>query len=253
MISTKQAFLLSTILTLSIFMHDMIAKSGFFVYEELYFVKDVIDGDTIELTNGEKVRLIGINAPEINEPFGKEAKEFLSKMVNGKAVKLEKDFKLKDEYGRLLAFVFVDNININVEIVKNGLANTLYLSKLLKYSKELRKAELQAVENQIGIWKRSNITCIKLLDLKFIGEEKIVLKNNCKFSVELDGWSIEDESNNRFVFPSYLFRPNEIIEVYSTNKSAKFSFRKNFPIWNREGDTLFLRDSKGMLVLFYRY
>jgi len=254
MITAKKAFFISLVLSLLFFLFDFAYKSGFFVFNgEYYFVSKVIDGDTVELSNGEKVRLLGINAPEINEPFGEEAKEFLSKMLEGKKVYLEEDFKVRDGYGRLLAFVFIDDKNINLELVRNGLAHTFELNKISKYVKELREAEYLAMKNQLGIWKKSNISCIKLVDLKISGAEKVVLRNDCNFSIQLKNWILEDESHNRFIFPSYFFKPKEVIEIYSTNKTAKFSFNKKFSIWNREGNTLFLRDSQGLLVLFYRY
>ncbi len=254
MVSAKEAFIISLLLTLAIFIFDFVSKSGFLVLErKSYSVLRVIDGDTVELSNGERIRLIGINAPELDDYFGKDAKEFLSKMVEGKNVYLEHDLRLKDDFERTLAFVFVDGRNVNVEMVRNGFAHTFEVNKISKYVKELKEAEAMAMERQVGIWKRSNISCIKLLDLKVYGEEKVVLKNNCNFSIQLENWSLKDESNNRFVFPNYLFKEGEIIEIYSTNMSSKFSFRKKFPIWNREGDTLFLRDSFGYLVLFYRY
>jgi len=250
----KKAFIISFVLSLALFLFDFTYKSGFFVFNrEYYFVSKVIDGDTIELSNREKVRLLGINAPEINEPFGEEAKGFLSKMVEGKRVYVERDLRPRDEFGRLLAFLFIDDKNINLELVRSGSAHTFQLNKVSKYIKELREVENFAMKNQLGIWKKSNITCIKLVDLKISGEEKVVLRNDCNFSIQLKNWILEDESHNRFIFPSYLFKPKEVIEIYSTNKTAKFSFNKNFPIWDREGDSLFLRDSQGLLVLFYRY
>jgi hypothetical protein len=254
MITTKKAFIISLVLTLLLFLFDVSKKSGyFFVSKENFLVSRVIDGDTVELSNGEKVRLIGINAPEIEEFFGEDAKNFLARLVEGKMVYLETDYIERDEYGRKLAFLFLDGRNINVEIVRNGLAHTFDLGKISKYINDLKEAESYAKTNQIGIWKKSNISCIKLLDLKIVGEEKVVLKNDCNFSIQLKNWILEDESHNLFKFPSYIFKPNEVIEIYSTNKTAKFSFKKNFQIWNKEGDSLFLRDSQGLLVLFYRY
>lgn len=254
MLSTKKALFISILLALIIYFFDFSSKSGYFALrKEYYLVSRVIDGDTIELSNGERVRLLGINSPEINEPFGFDAKDYLSKVIEGKNVYLENDLNLRDDYGRLLAFVFIDGKNINVDLVRMGLAHTFELNKLSKYVKDLRDAEYDAMVNQFGIWKESNITCLKLVDLKISGAEKVVLKNECNFSIQLKNWILEDESHNRFKFPSYLFKPNEIIEIYSNNKTAKFSFNKSFQIWNKEGDSLFLRDSEGLLVLFYRY
>jgi endonuclease YncB( thermonuclease family) len=250
--STKKTFLISLFLTLLFFFIDVSRKTGYFLgLEKRCLVARVIDGDTVEVSNKEKIRLIGINAPEIGDKFGKEAKEFLSSLIEGRVVKIEEYGK--DEYGRKLAFLFLEDRNINVEIVKSGFAHIFKINKVPKHVEELRKAEEEAMDKQLGIWKKSNITCIKLLELKVVGEEKVILKNECKFPIQIENWSLEDESHNRFKFPKYLFRPNETIEIYTRNKTTRFSFKKKFPIWDREGDTLFLRDSQGFLVLFYRY
>ena len=78
-----------------------------------------MDGDTIELSNGEKVRYIGINTPETKDPrkivecFGKESYEYNKKLVEGKEVALEKDVSDKDKYGRLLRYVWIEEKMIN--------------------------------------------------------------------------------------------------------------------------------------------
>jgi micrococcal nuclease len=82
----------------------------------------VVDGDTIILSNGEKVRLIGVDTPETVRPntpveyYGKEASAFTKKMVEGKPVRLEYDWQQRDKYGRLLAYVYLmDGTFINAE------------------------------------------------------------------------------------------------------------------------------------------
>lgn len=72
-----------------------------------------VDGDTIVLNNGERVRLIGVDTPETKHPrkpveyFGKEATAFTKRMVEGKEVRLEYDWQRKDKYGRTLAYVYL--------------------------------------------------------------------------------------------------------------------------------------------------
>ncbi len=252
MITIKKAFLISLVLSLLLFISDFL-RTSFQLVKTKVFVAEVIDGDTFKLSNGIKVRLLGINAPEEGEAFFEEAKNYLSELIEGKEVYLEEDIIKKDIHGRKLAFVFVDDKNVNVEILKKGLAHTFELNKVTKHLEELKNAEKYAIQNEIGIWKKSNITCIKLDNLIFIGKEKVVLKNNCNFSIQLKNWVLEDESHNKFVFPFYVLKPGEKIEVFSTDPNQKFSFKKKYPIWNKEGDSLFLRDSNGLLVLFYRY
>lgn len=90
-------------------------------------VLEVIDGDTFKLWNGEIVRLICVDAPEKGKIGYEEAKEFLSFLILSKEVRLEKDVSDKDEYGRLLRYVYVieknnDEVFVNKEIVQQGYA-----------------------------------------------------------------------------------------------------------------------------------
>ena len=83
------------------------------------FAERVIDGDTIDIGN-ESVRLLGINTPERGEQGYEEAKEFLGQLVLGKNVTLEFVGERQDKYGRILAYVFLNNTNINVKMIENG-------------------------------------------------------------------------------------------------------------------------------------
>ncbi len=94
-------------------------------------IKYVIDGDTVVLTSEVHVRLIGINAPEVDhpeygrkgEPYGVEATEYLRKLVDGKTVRLESGSEPKDKYGRTLAYLFLpDGLFVNRKMVEAGYA-----------------------------------------------------------------------------------------------------------------------------------
>ena len=91
-----------------------------------YLVTKVIDGDTIQIEGGQKVRYIGIDTPETVDPtrpdgcFGKEASEKNKNLVLGKKVRLEKDVSLTDRYGRLLRYVYVDELFVNDALVGNA-------------------------------------------------------------------------------------------------------------------------------------
>ncbi len=93
-------------------------------------VLEIIDGDTFKLVNGEIVRLICVDAPEKGKQGYEEAKEFLSFLILNKEVRLERDVSDKDEYGRLLRYVYVNDSNfsgdeeifVNKEIVQQGYA-----------------------------------------------------------------------------------------------------------------------------------
>ena len=122
-------------------------------------VKRVIDGDTLLLANGEKVRLIGVDNPETKHPkkpvqwFGKEAYLFTKRMVEGKQVRLEFDWQKRDKYSRLLAYVYLsDGIFLNAEIIKQGYGFA-YTKYPFKYLQEFRMYEKEARECGRGLWR----------------------------------------------------------------------------------------------------
>jgi endonuclease YncB( thermonuclease family) len=118
-------------------------------------VIEVFDGDTIlVLSDGQqiKVRLYCIDAPELLQPYGRTAKEFLSRILLGKKVKVKE--RGIDQYGRVLGEVFLDGeISINEELVKNGMA---WVYK--KYCKipSYFALEKTARQNRIGLWEDEN-------------------------------------------------------------------------------------------------
>ena len=122
-------------------------------------VKRVIDGDTLLMADGERVRLIGVDTPETKHPqksiqyFGKEAYLFTKKMVEGKEVRLEFDWQRRDKYGRLLAYVYLtDGTFLNSEIIKQGYGFA-YTRFSFKYLEDFRTYEREARENRKGLWK----------------------------------------------------------------------------------------------------
>lgn len=123
-----------------------------------------IDGDTAEFElNNEiiKVRFLGINTPETvdknrgEEPYGKEASAYTEeKLKNATKIELEYDSNAseKDKYGRILAWVFVDDSLLQKELVSNGLAETYMLQSNYRYAGVLQLAEEEAKNNKLGIW-----------------------------------------------------------------------------------------------------
>ncbi|MCX8117318.1 MAG: thermonuclease family protein [Desulfobacterota bacterium] len=118
----------------------------------------VIDGDTILISTGETVRLIGVDTPETKHPqkaverFGKEAYHFTKKMVEGKEVRLEFDQRKRDKYGRLLAYVYLmDGTFVNAEIIRQGYGFA-YKKHPYKYLEEFRRLEREAREQKRGLW-----------------------------------------------------------------------------------------------------
>lgn len=129
-----------------------------------YLVSRVIDGDTIELENGDKVRYIGIDTPETLDPrkpvqcFGKNASDKNKELVEGKPVWLIKDISDKDKYGRLLRYVYLgdpdqeSSVFVNLELVKQGFAHSSTYPPDIKFQDLFAAAETEARENQRGLW-----------------------------------------------------------------------------------------------------
>ncbi len=101
-----------------------------------------------------RVRYIGMNAPEMDEPFGEKAKEANQDLVQGKRVKLEKDVSNTDRYNRWLRYVYVDNLMVGGEIVRLGLARAQAYPPDTKYQDYLIRLEREASQAERGIWAR---------------------------------------------------------------------------------------------------
>jgi len=115
-------------------------------------VKAVIDGDTIELSNGERVRYIGIDTPEKDQAFYREATLENQELLKKGKLKLEYDKDQKDNWGRTLAYVWIDTVMVNAEMIKMGLASVYMISPNFKYKDELTSCQKQARINKLGIW-----------------------------------------------------------------------------------------------------
>lgn len=124
-------------------------------------VRWVDDGDTVVLTDGRRVRYIGVNAPEVaheNRPperFGPEARTFNRKLVYGKKVRLEFDREKQDQYGRVLAYVFLqDGTFVNAELVKRGYAYYVFRRPNTKYDPLLLGLQREAMAKRLGMWEK---------------------------------------------------------------------------------------------------
>lgn len=120
-------------------------------------VTKVIDGDTIDIDTGQRVRYIGIDTPEVHpvaEAFGMEALQANRNLVEGKEVRLERDITETDKYGRLLRYVYVDDILVNAELVRFGLAEAKAYPPDTKYHEMLKKLEEEARQAGRGMWAK---------------------------------------------------------------------------------------------------
>jgi len=136
-------------------------------------IKRVVDGDTILLETGERVRLIGIDTPEMHESdklyrdakrtkqdittiqkLGRRAYAFTKNLAEGKRVSLEFDVEKHDRYGRLLAYVYLkDGTFVNAEIVKEGYASLMTYPPNVKYADLFLRLSQEARQNKRGLWE----------------------------------------------------------------------------------------------------
>lgn len=140
----------------------------------------VVDGDTIIVNlNGknERVRLILVDTPEINsqskenpQAYAIEAKEFLTNLVNGKTVELERDVEEKDRYNRYLFYVYVDGKSVQEELIRHGYARVAKFPPNVKYYARYRQLEEQAKRNQLRIWSLDNYVTDRGFDSRAIND-----------------------------------------------------------------------------------
>jgi len=120
-------------------------------------VRYIIDGDTVILNNGEKIRYIGMDTPERGQCWYHGATDFNRKLVEGKKVRLEIDKSNRDRYQRLLRYVYAVDKNgrekfVNLELVKAGLARVKEYKPDVERYNELKEAEKVARERGLGLW-----------------------------------------------------------------------------------------------------
>ncbi len=119
----------------------------------------VVDGDTIELQGGVRVRFIGINTPETVDPrrpvqcFGKEASNYTKELLKDGLVVLKRDISDTDKYGRLLRYIYLpDGTFVNLKLVQDGYAYANPYPPDIAHSKEFSAAQIEAREASRGLW-----------------------------------------------------------------------------------------------------
>ena len=224
----------------------------------------VIDGDSCQLDDGREVRYLGINAPEEGEAQYREATQANNNLVGGKGVKLEFDRPVKDRHGRLLAYVFVDKTCVNVELARQGHAH-VSRPVTLAHRKALLDAQVEARAAGLGIWAKDGTHSIAISkvqadppgsDRDNLAEEYIVIENRSAKAIDLTGWTVSDEVNRRYLFPRFALAGSAKVTLRSglgKNTGTDLFWGSRGSIWNNDGDTIFIRDAAGSLVLVHVY
>lgn len=218
-------------------------ENGRPVDRESVIVSRVIDGDTFDLADGRRVRMLNINTPEKGE-FGSDEAIAYTKQFENKSIEIQ--IIGRETYGRLLARVYAPTY-VNLELVRRGLARTLLVDE--SEVKIFAEAEDEAFEASRGVWERSeSYECLTgEIDKK---EEYVVFDKRC--DVSLVGWTISDETTRKYTFKS---DPAEHFMFYSVdgkeNETSLFWKRGN--AWNDDRDALIVRDRDGKLVYYTDY
>ena len=120
-----------------------------------FIVNKVIDGDTVELLGGDKLRLLSIDTPERGDPLYEEARSFLSNLTLGRTAEIRFANRRRDRYGRLLGYLYIDSLFVNRAILENGLGY-LYLFKDTDLHRsetgQLLAAQRRAMTARVGLW-----------------------------------------------------------------------------------------------------
>lgn len=195
----------------------------------LHQISKVYDGDTIVLKNGKRVRLLGINAPEVesryrtSEPGGTAAKNWLQEKLQNKRVHLQFDQEKYDRYKRLLAHLFLPgDMHLNEALLENGLAALNIVPPNLQHSGKLISAQQRAEKQKLGIWSMPRYQprpISKISDnnrgwQRYVGTPKYI-KRNRKYSrlVFNDKTNIRIANKNLALFPNLETYLGKLIEI----------------------------------------
>lgn len=241
--------------------------------DDRYPVLSVVDGDTFTVEidgEEERVRLIGINAPEIGECLADLATSTLEQLVGGALLRLDADVADRDEFGRLLRYAYVADDFVNVILVRRGLAIAYRYEPNVANQEALEAAEAKARTDQVGMW--SPDACPSQHDLR-IGEfhfdaignddenledEWIEIVNPGPDAVPLAGWGLKDESaSNRYHFPAdtEIMGDGSVIvrSGCGTDSADELFWCALRSVWTNGGDTAFLIDPGGNIADYRSY
>ncbi len=232
-------------------------------------VKSVYDGDTFTLDTGDKVRVSGVNTPELKplEDYGVEAREATDTFVSGKNVSLSYGSVARDSYGRLVAWVEVEDQALADHLLSRGLAHVFLIPPIeLGDIDSMVAAQEKAREAQRGIWSTEHyqgtlhITSFHANapgdDRENVNGEYLRLCNISGQDLNVDGYRIADASGNSYPFPAMVVPPGHTIKVHSgrgedqTDSSSQLAIHLGSasPIWNNKADRATIYDRYGQVM-----
>lgn len=226
-------------------------------------VAAVLDGDTVTLTDGTRVRYLGVNTPEHGQPFAEEAKRYNERLVLGKDVRLEVGKPERDAFGRVLAYVYAGDVLVNARLIAEGLGHLFVIDPIAHYAEWLQ-LQKDAQARRKGMWRDGVPGPLKITrvqadapgnDHRNPNGEHVRICNVSGGPVELQGFSIKDEGPHRYVFPAGTLNPGYTALLYSGRGRDETASRRQLSfhwgagaIWNNAGDTASLFEPSGQLI-----
>jgi endonuclease YncB( thermonuclease family) len=246
-----------------------LAPVGSVTADELARVKQVYDGDTILLEDGRRVRYLGINAPEFQEPFYLKAKRFNESLVLGREVRLEFVEEGTDTFNRLLAYVYVGDQMVNARLVQEGLAHAFFIGPNRKHNALLLRLQDEAKQRKLGMWSaRARPTDLKITSVHLADPVKphpyapyVRIANLGNGPIRLGGYVLSSEAGQRYLFPDVSVDPGYTVIVASTGGTDGVDntgqlvvhWPTQGSVWDAREDTAFLMDPTGALVDSFHY
>lgn len=246
-------------------------------------VTQVIDGDTIIVSDGRKVRYLGVNTPEREQPFAEAATRLNRELVLGKEVRLAPDKEEKDRYGRTLAYVYVGEEMVNARLLAEGLAHIFVIGSLSHY-RDFLQTQREAKARAKGVWGKKGFpgplkitslhTDAKGDDRTNLNDEYVRICNISDERIALKGFSIEDDyahrtglnvdrrgNLHRYVFPEVFLEPGYTLllptgtghDITRGGRDLVLHWRLAQPIWNNDRDTAYLLDARGNVIDSFHY
>jgi micrococcal nuclease len=240
-------------------------------------VTGITDGDTISvrLPSGARdvVRLIGINTPESGECFSDEAALILSSLIPvGSTIGATADVSDRDQFDRLLRYLWVGGMSVNEELVRRGAALARPYPPDTSLSSPFATAQDEASSAGLGLWEAdacgpqtgAAIEVMSVLadapgsDTDDLNGEYVTIRNGGPTGTDLSGWVLKDESaSHRYQFPAgFVLASGAALEVRTgcgTDTPTTLYWCNGGAVWNNDGDTAFVTDQSGNIVDSWSY
>lgn len=239
------------------------------------FVVHVDDGDSIIVEidgRDERVRLIGINAPERDECLGDESRQMLANHIESTTVLLESDVEDADQFDRLLRYVWLDGVLINELMAERGLVVAREYEPNITRQAALAAAQESAKDANVGLWAAeacgaaSGVT-IRVLaiqadpdgrDDENLNGEFVIFENKSASDADLSGFVLRDgSSSNRYTIPDGFTVPGNgrfvVFVGCGDDTDVELYWCSDSPIWSNDGDDVILTDPTGNVVVHETY